>query len=125
MVFKPQENTLLKSGKECSFDCKESSEHSTPSYLSSRQKHRLTVTIENGFAVVTLEDMEIWDGADLAQLREALTALIERDGHRAIGVQLFGVKYLPSGFFGMLFEWYEQGLRISLYNPQDNVEKML
>ncbi len=94
-------------------------------HMSSRQKHRLTVTIENGFAVVTLEDMEIWDGADLAQLREALTALIERDGHRAIGVQLFGVKYLPSGFFGMLFEWYEQGLRISLYNPQDNVEKML
>lgn len=93
--------------------------------MSSRQKHRLTVNNENEFAVVTLEDMEIWDGADLAQLREALTALIERNGQRAIGVQLSGVKHLPSGFFGMLFEWYEQGLKISLYNPQDNVKKML
>ena len=71
--------------------------------MSSRKKQRLTVRIENDFAVVSLEDMEIWDGADLALLREALTALIERDGYRAIGVDLSAVKYIPSGFFGMLF----------------------
>ena len=93
--------------------------------MSSRKKQRLTVRIENDFAIVSLEDMEIWDGADLALLREALTALIERDGYRAIGVDLSAVKYIPSGFFGMLFEWYEQGMRVRLDAPQKNVEQML
>ena len=51
--------------------------------------------------------------------------MIERDGYRAIGVDLSAVKYIPSGFFGMLFEWYEQGMRIRLDAPQKNVEQML
>ena len=35
------------------------------------------------------------------------------------------VKYIPSGFFGMLFDWYEQGVRIRLFSPQPNVARML
>ncbi len=93
--------------------------------MSSRKKQRLSVRIEDDFAIVALDDMEIWDGADLALLREALSALIEKDGFRAIGVDLTSVKYIPSGFFGMLFEWYEQGLKIRLCSPQKNVEQML
>lgn len=93
--------------------------------MSSRKKQRLTVRTEDDFAIVSLDDMEIWDGADLALIREALTNLIEQDGFRAIGVDLSAVKYIPSGFFGMLFEWYEQGLRVRLYYPQKNVEQML
>ncbi len=93
--------------------------------MSSRKKQRLTVRTEEDFAIVSLDDMEIWDGADLALIREALTNLIERDGFRAIGVDLSAVKYIPSGFFGMLFEWYEQGLKVRLYSPQKNVEQML
>jgi len=93
--------------------------------MSSRKKQRLTVRAEEDFAIVALEDMEIWDGADLALIREALTKLIEHDGFRAIGVDLSSVKYIPSGFFGMMFEWYEQGLRVRLYDPQKNVEQML
>lgn len=93
--------------------------------MSSRKKQRLTVRTEEDFAIVALDDMEIWDGADLALIREALTNLIEQDGYRAIGVDLSSVKYIPSGFFGMLFEWYEQGLRVRLYFPQKNVEQML
>jgi hypothetical protein len=93
--------------------------------MSSRKKQRLTVRVDADFAIVSLEDMEIWDGADLALLREALTNLIEQDGYRAVGVDLSAVKYIPSGFFGMLFEWYEQGLRIRLESPQQNVEQML
>jgi len=95
------------------------------SAMSSRKKQRLTVRTEKDFAIVALDDMEIWDGADLALIREALTNLIEQGGFRAIGVDLSAVKYIPSGFFGMLFEWYEQGLRVRLYSPQMNVEQML
>lgn len=93
--------------------------------MSSRKKQRLTVCIKEDFAIVALDHMEIWDGADLALIREALTNLIDQDGFRAIGVDLSAVKYIPSGFFGMLFEWYEQGLKVRLYNPQKNVEQML
>jgi hypothetical protein len=93
--------------------------------MSLRKKHRLTVRTEENLAIVALDDMEIWDGADLALLRETLTNLIENDGYRAIGVDLSAVKYIPSGFFGMLFEWYEQGLKVQLYRPQSNVVQML
>ncbi len=93
--------------------------------MSSRKRQRLTVRTEEDFAIVSLDDMEIWDGADLALIRETLTNLIERDEFRAIGVDLSAVKYIPSGFFGMLFEWHEQGLKVRLYYPQRNVEQML
>lgn len=93
--------------------------------MSSRKRQRLSVRVESDIAIVALTDMEIWDGADLALLRESLTALIENDGYRAIGVDLSAVKYIPSGFFGMLFEWYEQGLTIRLYSPRPNVAQML
>jgi len=93
--------------------------------MSLRKKHRLTVRTKENLAIVALDDMEIWDGADLALLRETLTNLIENEGYRAIGVDLSAVKYIPSGFFGMLFEWYEQGLKVQLYCPQNNVVQML
>lgn len=92
--------------------------------MAARKKERLGVKIVGKFAVVSLVDMEIWDGADLALLREALTALIERDGYRAIGVDLSSVKYIPSGFYGMLGLWYDSGIQIRLYNPQEIVESM-
>lgn len=93
--------------------------------MSSRKRQRLSIQVQNEAAVVSLEDMEIWDGADLALLREALTNLIEKDGYRSLGVDLSCVKYIPSGFFGMLFEWYDSGIQIRLYSPQANVSQML
>lgn len=93
--------------------------------MSSRKRQRLTIHTTDTSAIVSLEDMEIWDGADLALLREALTGLIEKEGFRSLGVDLSSVKYIPSGFFGMLFEWYDAGLQIRLYSPQDNVAQML
>lgn len=78
-----------------------------------------------GFTVLNLGDMEIWDGADMALLRESLTRLIKAEKHRRIGVDMSHVKYIPSGFFGMLFDWFETGVKIRLYAPQPNVRRML
>ena len=69
--------------------------------------------------------MEIWDGADLALLRETLTKLIEKERHHSVGVNMASVKYIPSGFFGLLFDWREKGIRIQLFNPQPHVQRML
>lgn len=88
-------------------------------------KKYLKIFPQNGCMVIDLGEMEIWDGADLALLRESLTRLIRTDKCRSVGVQMSHVKYIPSGFFGMLFDWYEQGVRIRLFSPQPNVARML
>ena len=79
----------------------------------------------DGFTVLELGSAEIWDGADMALLRETLTRLIKAEKHLAIGVDMTFVKYIPSGFFGMLFDWFETGVQIRLYTPQPNVRNML
>ncbi|MBI3866323.1 MAG: STAS domain-containing protein [Planctomycetia bacterium] len=88
-------------------------------------KKPLRLVPRDGFTVLELGSMEIWDGADMALLRESLTRLIKAEKHRAIAVDMTYVKYIPSGFFGMLFDWFETGVRIRLYSPQPNVRKML
>lgn len=93
--------------------------------MNRKKRQRLNIEADGQTAVVGLDNIEIWDGADLALLREVLSELIEKDAYRTIGVNLHSVKYIPSGFFGMLYEWYEDGIRILLHAPQPNVEQML
>ena len=88
-------------------------------------KKPLRLVPRDGFMVLELGTAEIWDGADMALLRESLTRLIKAEKHLAIGVDMTYVKYIPSGFFGMLFDWFETGVQIRLYTPQPNVRKML
>ncbi len=93
--------------------------------MNSKKRQRLKIDADGKSAVVGLDDIEIWDGADLALLREVLGELIERDSYRRIGVNLHSVKYIPSGFFGMLYDLYEKGIAVTLYSPQPNVASML
>ena len=89
------------------------------------KKNRMTIHQRNGYWALDLGEVEIWDGADLALLRETLNRLITTEGKRLIGVDLTYVKYIPSGFFGMLFDWHERGTSIRLYSPQEHVKNML
>lgn len=93
--------------------------------MSSRRTERLSCRVQDETAIVSLQDMEIWDGADLSRLREILTKMIIEDGYRSVGVDLSSVKYIPSGFFGMLYEWYESGVEVSLCSPRRHVAEML
>jgi hypothetical protein len=93
--------------------------------MNRKKRQRLTIHTDGPTATVGLDHIEIWDGADLALLREVLTELIHQESFRGIGVNLESVKYIPSGFFGMLYEWYEQGIAVVLHSPQPNVEQML
>jgi hypothetical protein len=79
----------------------------------------------NGYTVMDMGDMEIWDGADLSLIREMFTRLVEGACHRHIGIDMKAVKYIPSGFFGLLFDWHEQSVGIRLYSPQPHVRNML
>ena len=93
--------------------------------MASRKKQRMKINNIRGVAVMDLGAIEIWDGADLALLRETLHRLVDAEKHRAIGVNMTYVKYVPSGFFGMLYDCHERGIEIFLYTPQPNVANML
>ena len=90
-----------------------------------KNTHGLTVKRQRAATVIDIGDMEIWDGADLSLIRDTLTRLISKEGRRSIAVQMRTVKYVPSGFFGMLYDWWDQGISVRLISPQPRVSRML
>ncbi|MEM7812682.1 MAG: STAS domain-containing protein [Planctomycetota bacterium] len=93
--------------------------------MPTRRKRRKIVAEANGITVLDLGEMDIWDGADLALIRDTLIRLITRENKRKIAVDMTHVKYVPSGFFGMLYDWTERGVSIFLYRPQPRIKVML
>ena len=85
----------------------------------------LTLRDHDGVRLMALGDMEIWDGADLSLLRDGLNHVIQKEKHGSVAVDMSNVKYVPSGFFGMLFDWFEKGVTVRLYAPQERVSNML
>lgn len=90
-----------------------------------KNTHGLQVTVQDGCRVINIGDMEIWDGADLSLIRDTLTRLVVGQRRRSIGIDMSCVKYVPSGFFGMLFDWFEEGITVRLFSPQPRVANML
>lgn len=90
------------------------------------KRNRLVIYERDGGVVLDFGGMHIWDGADLSLLRETLAQVIEVEGYRHIGVAMDHVQYVPSGFFGMLYDWHEkEGVSMYLYGVQGNVVNML
>ena len=87
--------------------------------------HGLTVIQDARASVIDIGQMEIWDGADLSLIRDTLIAMVRGEGLRSIGINMQYVKYVPSGFFGMLFDWFESGIEVRLYQPTERVANMV
>lgn len=87
--------------------------------------HGLTLTREQGALVIDIGDMEIWDGADLSLVRDTLAQLIRQQSKQCIGINMQHVQFVPSGFFGMLFDWHDAGIEIRLFRPRERVRNML
>jgi anti-anti-sigma factor len=91
-----------------------------------RRFKRMVIDVHDDLLLLHLGQMDIWDGADLALLREGLFKLIEQEHCRSIAIDMEHVKYIPSGFFGMLYDWQEKrGVHFALTVPQPNVQRML
>jgi len=90
-----------------------------------KNTHGLTVKRHRRATVIDIGEMEIWDGADLSLIRDTLNRLIVKERRRSIAIQMRTVKYVPSGFFGMLYDWFERGITVRLVAPQDRVTQML
>lgn len=93
--------------------------------MSARRRRRLTISQENDLTLISLGNMEIWDGVDLSLIRDTLFEQVLDFGHRDFALDLTSVKYIPSGFFGMLGEWKDRGINITILGVQPNVAQML
>jgi len=93
--------------------------------MSTQRRKRLTITEQDGRRLISLGEMEIWDGADLALIRDTLSEQIVDFGRRDLALDMKTVKYIPSGFFGMLGDWKDRGVNIAVYGVQENVGRML
>lgn len=87
--------------------------------------HGLKLTEDGRTTVISIGTMEIWDGADLSLLRDTLFEIVGRQGCDSFAVDMQDVLYVPSGFFGMLYDWLERGVEVKLYNPRARVKNML
>ncbi|MEW4489139.1 hypothetical protein AB1L42_13745 [Thalassoglobus sp. JC818] len=87
--------------------------------------HGLMITEHDDVTVIGIGKMEIWDGADLSLLRDSIVQLVNEDHIGQIGVDMTFVQHVPSGFFGMLFDWHERGIRVTLHSPRTRVCQML
>ena len=87
--------------------------------------HGMQLQQEDGVTIVTLGDMEIWDGADLSLLRDTLTSLTGKKRKQSIGIDMTCVKHVPSGFFGLLCDCHDRGASVRLYSPQSRITQML
>ena len=90
-----------------------------------KKRQRIQIREENGTTVLDMGPIEIWDGADLALLRETVTNLTEREKKKSLSFEMTHVKYIPSGFFGMLLDCYDRKIEIQLYSPTHYVKGML
>ena len=74
-----------------------------------RRFKRMLIDVRDEFLLLQLGEMEIWDGADLALLREGLFRLIDGESCQAIVIDM----HFVSG------TWF------ALTPPQPNVQRML
>jgi len=72
--------------------------------------------------IIELPEADIWDGANLAHIRETIYSLVN-GGRRKIGVSMREVKYIPSGFFGMLYDHYEKGVGMCVCDPIEHTQQ--
>jgi len=91
-----------------------------------RKKRQRISLHEHGHSIILdMGPIEIWDGADLALLRETVCQLVEGEQRDSLSFAMQHVKYVPSGFFGMLLDCFDKKVEILLLSPNDHVKGML
>ena len=94
--------------------------------MANKNLRPVKITARDGCQVLNVGNMEIWDGGELSLVRDTMTRLVEEEDCRSLGVDMSHVKYVPSGFFGLLYDWYEKGVCIRVFGPlSQQVKRML
>lgn len=87
--------------------------------------HGLRLSRTEGATLISIGEMEIWDGADLSLVRDTLSRQVLKKRRRVVAIDMSHVQYVPSGFFGMLFDWFDAGVEVRLIRPRERVRNML
>ncbi|REJ91646.1 MAG: anti-sigma factor antagonist [Planctomycetota bacterium] len=75
--------------------------------------------------VIGFRGEDVLDDVNVAVYRDEMVALIELHKCETFGVDLTGVKLVPSGLLGLLASIRRRGVDVHLYNPSPDVREVL
>lgn len=85
----------------------------------------LSVYKTGPLTVVGFGGQEVLDQVNIAVCRSEIMKLIELNKTEVLAFDLTGVKLIPSGLLGLLASVRNQGVKIQLYNPSEDVREVL
>lgn len=85
----------------------------------------LSVYKTGPLTVVGFGGQEVLDQVNIAVCRSEIMKLVEVNKTEVLAFDLTGVKLIPSGLLGLLASLRNQGVKIQLYNPSDDVLDVL
>jgi anti-anti-sigma factor len=68
---------------------------------------------------------DVLDDLNVAAFREQIFGILERNDCKLLGVDLTGVKLVPSGLLGLLTSIRRRGIEVHIYNPSADVREVL
>lgn len=86
------------------------------------RRRRLTISQKDGEFLLRLDNIQALDHSDVCLLKEWMS---RQDNGTKVSLNLHKVEYLPSGFFGMLHDISDTGVRITLLNVTDAIKKQI
>ncbi len=75
--------------------------------------------------VIGFGDGEMPDQIDIPAMRDEIVELLKQHQSTGIAVDLTGVPYVPSAMLGLLASLKKSGYDVHLYNPSQNVRRVL
>lgn len=85
----------------------------------------LSVYKPGPLTVVGFGGQEVLDQVNIAVCRTEIMKLVESNKTETLAFDLTGVKLIPSGLLGLLASLRNQGVKIQLYNPSEDVMDVL
>ena len=85
----------------------------------------LSVYKTGPLTVVGFGGQEVLDQVNIAVCRAEIMKLVEAHNTEVLAFDLTGVKLIPSGLLGLLASLRNQGVKIQLYNPSEDVMDVL
>lgn len=85
----------------------------------------LSVYKTGPLTVVGFGGQEVLDQVNIAACRTEVMQLVEANKTEVLAFDLTGVKLIPSGLLGLLASLRNQGVKIQLYNPSEDVMDVL
>ena len=68
---------------------------------------------------------DVLDDVNVAAYREEIAPLLDEHDCHTLGIDLTGVKLVPSGLLGLLASIRRRGVDVHIYNPSPDVREVL